>query len=379
MRDIDAGVVNRDTMISGALALAVMVVGFLASVILGSPTYILNQLYFVALFGFVAIAWNLVSGYAGQVSLGHAVFFAIGAYTSTVLWNDLGISPWIGMFVGAVLAGAVALIVGYASFRRGITGHYFALFTIGLAAAAHAILLELKFINLFGLRLRIDAASGLTVDIPQGTGFITNLWSIQFLDSLNYVLLMGVMLLALSLFAAVLYRSRFGYWMRAVRDDEDAAEALGVDAFRIKMIALFISAFFTAIGGTMFAQQQLYIHPNSVTTVLLSVQIAVIAIIGGIDVPYGPLVGSAVIYTITTILQSSVDALVNVIQLLPLISLNQSWVASGINTFVYGLLLVLVIIYFDQGVAGTITRWYERDVKGRASAGAGTTVAEKSD
>lgn len=379
MRDIDAGLVNRDTLVSAGLALAVILTGFVATVIFQSPAYLLNQLYFIALFGFVAIAWNLLSGYAGQVSLGHAVFFGIGAYTSTVLWNEFTISPWIGMLVGGLLASAFALVIGYATFRRDISGHYFALFTIGVVAAVHVILLQIKVIELFGIAFRIDAASGLGLDLPQGTGLITNIVAIQFLNPFTYLLVMGLMLFMLAVFAAVLYRSRFGYWMRAIRDDEDAAEALGVDAFRIKMIALFISAFITAIGGTMFAQQQLYIHPSSVATVTLSIQFAVMAIIGGIDVPYGPLAGAMVIYTVTTILQSSVGVLVSIVQLVPLLTLNQSWVSSSINTFVYGLLLVVVILYLDKGIAGTITRWYERNVRDRSSAGAGTTIAEKSD
>jgi branched-chain amino acid transport system permease protein len=379
MRDINSGLLNLETTVGLTLAFGILVVAFAVNAFIASPGYLLNQLFFIAMFGFVATAWNIVSGFTGQVSLGHALFFGIGAYTSSVLWNDLAITPWLGALVGGFVAGFVGLIMGYATFRRGIGGHYFAVFTLGIVAAFHLVLLEISKLVLFGITFNIEAASGLTLNIPSGDGFVANLYALQFSNQIMYVAIMSVLLAALLLSTAILSRSRLGYWMRAIREDQDAAEALGVESFRIKMGALFVSAFFTAVGGTMFAQQQTYIHPNSVATAILSIEIAVFAIIGGIDYAYGPLVGTTVIYTLTTLLQSNVEILVGIVQTIPLLTLNQSWVSSGINSFVYGLVLILVIIFLGDGIAGSLTNWFVKRIQGQTGSGTGTTVSQRSD
>jgi branched-chain amino acid transport system permease protein len=302
------------------------VLGFLP-VLLQNP-FIIDTLFLALLFGYTATAWNILGGYTGQISLGHAAFFGLGAYTSTLLFNFWQISPWIGMLSGGFLAGCVSLLLGYACFRFGIRGHYFALFTIGFGEIARILFNE---IEIFG------AAVGLSIDLALQKG----IWVMQFSSTLPFYYIIFSMSILLVLFVRILERSRLGHWFKAVRDDPNSAEALGVNTFRVKMVAIFLSALFTGFAGTVYAGYYSYIHPDSVAGILLSIRLAIIAIIGGMGYAHGPLVGAFLIYLLSTSLRVIIDV----------------QYGAALDTVIYGLLLIVMILFMPEGLSRTLGTW----------------------
>ena len=283
----------------------------------------------VLFYAYMAVAWNILGGYAGQHSLGHALFMGIGAYTSTYLFTRLGLTPWIGMWLGGALAGLTGWFVGYLCFRYGLKGPYFALVTIAMAEAA---------VYVANNTSAIGGAQGLEV---AWTGSAPHLMQFDGKSGYYYVIL-GMTVIAVWL-SSWLVRRRFGYQLMSVRENEDAAEALGVDTLGIKVQALIISAIMTALGGTFFAQYFTYINPRNVFGEGPSVQILLFAIIGGLGTVWGPVVGALV--------------------LVPIAELSRGWLGgsfAGAHILLYGTVLVLVMLFMPNGILGL----YER-VKGR--------------
>ncbi|SME91115.1 amino acid/amide ABC transporter membrane protein 2, HAAT family [Tistlia consotensis] len=242
----------------------------------GNP-YALSVVILALLYAYLALSWNLIGGITGQLSLGHAAYFGIGAYTSTVLFADLGLTPWLGMLAGAVLAGIAAVVIGLPCFR--LRGAYYALATL-----AAAVILKVVVENSNEL---LGGPRGLDVRLLHDAPLY-----FQHTSKLFYYYV--VLLLVGGALAANRWclRSRFGYYLTAIRNDQEAAAALGVDARRYKLLAAVLSAAMTAIGGTFYAQYALFISPEKVFGVHLSVQIAVICIIGGRGTLWGPLLGA---------------------------------------------------------------------------------------
>lgn len=291
--------------------------------------YVIHIGVLVLFYAYMAVAWNILGGYAGQHSLGHALFMGIGAYTSTYLFTRLGLTPWIGMWLGGALAGLTGWFVGYLCFRYGLKGPYFALVTIAMAEAAVYVVNNTS---------AVGGAQGLEV---AWTGSAPQLMQFDGKSGYYYVILvMTVMAVWLS---SWLVRRRFGYQLMSVRENEDAAEALGVDTLGIKIQALIISAIMTALGGTFFAQYFTYINPRNVFGEGPSVQILLFAIIGGLGTVWGPVVGALV--------------------LVPVAELSRAWLGgsfAGAHILLYGTVLVLVMLFMPNGILGL----YER-IKGR--------------
>ena len=275
---------------AGTAATAGAAAALVAAPLILRDQFLLDTLFVALLFAYAATAWDLLSGLTGPFSLGHAAFFAIGAYASTLLFNGWGISPWLGMAAGGALAAAAGVVLGYACFRFGIAGHYFALFTIGFGEIARVLLTE---IEVFG------GANGVSVALARPGG----LWPMQFIERAPYVYIIEAMLAALLLVQGRLLRARIGHWCRAVRDDERAAEAAGIDTFRVKLAALAASAFATALGGTVYAQYYSFIGPETVAGVPLSIRIAAAAAIGGMGTRFGPAVGAFLVTALSTSLR----------------------------------------------------------------------------
>ena len=277
----------------------------------------------VLLFAFIGVAWNLMGGYAKQLSLGHAAYFGLGAYTSTILLIRFGISPWIGIVAGGMVAMLASLPIGALCFR--LRGPYFAIATI--ATAQVLMLLFLKF------RDFAWGAEGTTLpnlgDAPL---------MMQFDSKLAYYYL-ALALLALGLAITwCIERSWMGYYLVAVGEDEDAAEAIGVDTLRIKRQIYLISAFLTALAGTFYVQYIYFIDPNVAFSFNISVEAALVSIVGGIGTLWGPVIG--------TVLLEATSALL------------QSWLGSGhggVQLTVYSLILMAVILWRPAGLAGILT------------------------
>ena len=277
----------------------------------------------VLLFAFIGVAWNLMGGYAKQLSLGHAAFFGLGAYTSTILLIRFDISPWIGMLAGGIVAMLASLPIGALCFR--LRGPYFAIATI--ATAQVLMLLFLKF---------RDFAWG-----AEGTT-IPNLGDAPLMMQFDgkapyYYIALALLAIGLAITYAI-ERSWMGYYLVAVGEDEDAAEAVGVDALRMKRHIYLISAFLTALAGTFYVQYIYFIDPNVAFSFNISVEAALVSIVGGIGTLWGPVVG-------TVLLE-------------PTSALLQSWLGSsrgGIQLTVYSLILIAVILYRPAGLVGVLT------------------------
>lgn len=246
-----------------------------------SGSALINIFLLIFLFGYLAQSWNILGGLAGQLSLGHAAFFGIGAYTSTILFTELGISPWIGMLAGMGLAGAVGLFIGVVSFHYRLAGPFFTLATIAFA----------ELVRLAALHLKITGGSmGILIPL-QGD----SLWYLQFTSKTPYYYIALAMMVAITLLIWWISRSKTGYYLHAIRQDEDAAEAVGIDTRRYKLIAVTLSAAFTGAGGTFYAQYTQYVVPDDVLSVGMSVEIILRAIIGGSTTVLGPVVGSFIL------------------------------------------------------------------------------------
>jgi branched-chain amino acid transport system permease protein len=282
----------------------------------------------VLLFAFIGVAWNLIGGYAKQLSLGHAAFFGLGAYTSTILLIRFGISPWIGMLAGGIVAMAASLPIGALCFR--LRGPYFAIATI--ATAQVLMLLFLKF---------RDFAWGAEGTTLPNLGDAPLMMQFESRASYYYI---ALALLALGLVITYrIERSWMGFYLVAVGEDEDAAEAVGVDTTKIKRRIYMISAFLTALGGTFYVEYIYFIDPNTAFSFNVSVEAALVSIVGGIGTLWGPLVG--------TVLLEATSALL------------QSWFGSGhggVQLTVYSLILIAVILWRPSGLIGLFTDLYQR-------------------
>ncbi len=235
----------------------------------------------IFLYGMLAQAWNVLAGYCGQISLGHAVFFGTGAYTSTVLVRQLGLSPWAGMLAGAALAVALSQVIGYPVFR--LRGHYFAIATIAVGEIIQTLIINWDWVG---------GARGLFVPIKRPDSFA----NFQFNESKQtyYYIALGLLALAFWL-TRRMERSRTGYYFRAIREDQDAAASLGIPVARYKQRAMALSAGLTALGGTFYAQYILFIDPESVLPLSLSILICLVAVLGGVGTLWGPLIGAAIL------------------------------------------------------------------------------------
>ncbi len=306
----------------GVFVAALAVVAVAAPLAMPTPFYV-DIMIRVALFSFIGVAWNLLGGYAKQLSLGHAAFFGLGAYTSTILEVNYGVSPWIGMLAGGVVAAAASLPIGAMCFR--LRGPYFAISTI--ATAQVLMLLFLKFRGLAW------GAEGTTIpnlgDAPL---------MMQFAAKAAYYYV-ALALLAVALVVTwLIERSWMGYYLVALGEDEDAAEAVGVNVPRIKRHVFAISAFLTGLAGTFYIQYIYFIDPNTAFSFNISVEAALVSIVGGIGTLWGPVLGTALLEVTSALLQSWLGAGL-----------------GGVQLTIYALILMAVILLRPTGLIGLLT------------------------
>ncbi len=263
-------------------------------------------------------AWNILGGYAGQFSFGHALFFGVGAYTVAVLQVRLGVNPWIGLILGGALGAAVAVAVGWLTFRYGLRGSYFALVTLAFAEVFRILANSIPWLG---------AGEGIMIKLASGPAML------QFKSLANYYWLLLVMTLACFLAVWWLDRSRLGARMLAVRDNEDAAAAIGVDAFAVKLQAMALSGLFMGLAGVFYAQRYLYLDPGLAFGPTESVEALLVAIVGGIGSLFGPLLGAIVLHALSEAAQSALGGL------------------PGANMVIYGTVLVLMVLFMPRGLA----------------------------
>jgi branched-chain amino acid transport system permease protein len=291
--------------------------------------YALTIFILILFYAFLAQAWNILGGYAGQLSVGHAAFVGVGGYTSAMLAAHWAVSPWLGMFVGAALAAVLGAIIGYLGFRFGLRGFYFVLLTVAFAEVCRILVSNID---------ALGGALGLYIT------FTGNPRQFQFQDQrVYYYVAVALMLLATGV-AALIERRRFGMYLTAIREDEGACEALGVDTLRYKLLAMVVSSFLTGLGGTFYAFYLFSLQPNTVFGIPLSVEIIIRPIIGGAGTLLGPILGSFI--------------------LTPLAELSRQYFGQsglhGAHLIVYGLLLVSVVLFLPQGAYPYLRRLFKR-------------------
>ncbi|MFI5014013.1 MAG: branched-chain amino acid ABC transporter permease [Hyphomicrobiales bacterium] len=303
----------------GQLAVAVTVAAAVAVLPLRvQDVYLQNMLVLTLMYAALSQSWNILGGYCGQISLGHAIYFGLGAYTSTLLYTHAGLTPWIGMLAGGALAAVVALILGYPFFR--LRGHYFTIATIVVAETALLSMINWDF-----------AGGAQGIQIPYGPDSWLHLQFAR--NKLPYIYFALGLACITWLVTFAIEDSKWGYWWRAVKDNAEAAESLGVEVFRSKMAAAAVSASFTAIGGSFYAAFVSYIDPDSVMGFQFSLLIALPAVLGGIGTLWGPALGAAV--------------------LIPLTELTRSYLGgsgNGLDLIIYGVLIMVISLVRPAGL-----------------------------
>ena len=310
-----------------AILLAMLLVFPLVS---GSP-FVYHIFILLCLFAALSTAWNIVGGYAGQLSLGHAVFYGIGAYTSMLLMIRFEISPWIGMLLGGGISVVVAVIISYPAFR--LRGPFFALATIAVLEVV-----RLMAIHQTGIT---GGAAGIAPPFKIGVA-----WMMVREKWIYLLIAFGFLLLTLWVTWRI-KNSRLGFYLVAVREREDAALAVGVNATQVKLKAVMISAFLTSLVGSFHGMYLTFIDPASAFSLELSIQIAMFALIGGMGTVFGPLVGTVLV--------------------LPIAELARGWLSdygNGFHGLVYGLVLVGVVLTMPSGIVGrfgqTFANWIDK-------------------
>lgn len=310
-------------------AAALLLLAVLAFPLVFARPFPRHVMIMIFLYGALATAWNILAGYCGQISLGHAVYFGIGAYTSTFLVREAALTPWLGMLVGAALAVVVSQAIGYPVFR--LRGHYFAIATIGFGEIVQTAVLNWDLVG---------GARGLFVPIKRPDSLL----NLQFHDSkaVYYYLALGLLALALGA-TRWIERSRRGYYFRAIKEDQDAAASLGVRVAREKHAAMAASAALTALGGTFWAQYVLFIDPESVFPLSLSILICLVAVMGGVGSLWGPLLGAVVLVPLsegTRVLLGGTG--------------------KALDLLIYGALIMAIAVFQPAGLVGLM-----RQLRGR--------------
>ncbi len=268
-------------------------------------------------------SWNIMSGYAGQFSFGHAAFFGIGAYASSLLYMDHGISPWLGMIIGMLLAALVGVLIGFLSFRYKLRGDFFALVTL-----AFAEMLRVLFNNTKAFK----GATGILIPYK-------DVWSeFQFANDRVFYFILLAMVIAATVFIAVMSRRKFGVCLVAIKENQEAAGSLGVPVLKYKLLAMAISAAIAAMTGPFYAQYYGFIDPTVVFAASISVEAIVPCIIGGAGTLGGPLLGALIIIPLQEVSNSLFEG------------------TNGVNMIIYGVLIVLFVVFCRDGIYGTIIR-----------------------
>jgi len=303
---------------AGLLLLACVPLG-----LMWNDPYWVNILAYAYLFAALACAWNIIGGFGGQFSLGHGVFFAIGAYSVARLYLDLGMTPWLAVFPAAALATLVALLISWPTFR--LRGPFFAIATMAINEAC------------FALANYTDHLTGgpRGILIPFRAGF----WNMIFIERWKYALLTFGFMSIVVLVTALLRRSRLGHYLLAVREDEDSARSAGVDVLRVKLLGMALSAALTGIGGGIFAMYVRVLDPPTLFALPdIGVKFALISLIGGIGTIMGPVVGALLIVPVENFLRGTLGGAI-----------------PGGHLIVLGIILVCAALFLKRGIVGEFT------------------------
>jgi branched-chain amino acid transport system permease protein len=315
--------------VRGLVLLAVLLAAAIAAPLVASD-YILTVLILIFYFAYIGQAWNIMMGFAGQLSLGHALYVGLGAYTAASLYVHFGVGPWIGLLVATPIAIIAGAFVGFLAFRFRVAGVYFAILTIAVAEFARVGFDHLSWTS---------GSSGLFLPVKQYAG--NDLWMLRGRPVMFYYLLLAATVLAFVGCRALL-KSRIGYFWLAIREDEDAARSAGIDTFRYKMIAVMISAGMTSFAGVVYAFYYNNLFPEQVFHIARSIEIILAPIVGGIGTLFGPVLGA---FILTGLAETLTGTLAVIGVDLP-----------GAKQVFYGICLLAVIILLPDGVWPWVAR-----------------------
>lgn len=305
------------------LLAAVFAILMLLPLFLGN--YALGIFVMIFFWAYVGQSWNVLTGYTGHISLGHALYIGIGAYATTFLAQTVGLTPWVGMFVGGFIAVAIALFLGFLGFRFGLRGVYFVIMTIAFAELMRLAVSHIEALGSF---------TGIFVD------FNPSFYNFQFRGNLPYYYIALAFMVASLIAVRFIEVSKVGRFIVAIREDEEAAQALGVNTFKYNMIAIAISAFMTSLAGAFYANYIFYLHPNSLFGMSMSIELILRPIVGGLGTLFGPIIGSII--------------------LTPLSEISRAYFAKGglegLHLILYGILTILVVLFMPKGIIVYVRR-----------------------
>jgi len=294
--------------------------------------YALGIFVMIFFWAYVGQSWNVLTGYTGHISLGHALYIGIGAYATTFLAQTFGLTPWIGMFLGGFIAVAIALFLGFLGFRFGLRGVYFVIMTIAFAELARLAVSHIEALGSF---------TGIFLD------FNHSFYNFQFRGNIPYYYIALGFMVASLIAVRMIEVSKIGRFIVAIREDEEAAQALGVNTFKYNMIAIAISAFMTSLAGAFYANYIFYLHPNSLFGMSMSIELILRPIVGGLGTLFGPIIGS--------------------IFLTPLSEISRAYFAKGglegLHLILYGTLAILVVLFMPKGIIVYVKRLLEPILK----------------
>jgi len=281
---------------------------------------IMILIYFYA---YLALSWNLIGGFGGQISLGHGIFMGIGSYSVAVLFINYGITPWIGMFIGAILSAASAYLIGFITFSFKIQGIFFVVVTLALTQICQEVVKQIKFLG---------ASEGLTLPISMG-------WrNFQFSEKTEYYYIILFLLIAVIFISYYIKKSMLGYNLQAIRENEDTAAASGVDLKKNKNLIFVLSAILTSIGATFYMQFTFFVDPESTVNFNLNIYLVLCAVIGGLGTIMGPVLGATFYVLITELLR-----------FMPI----ESQKAAAITRIIFALIMMYTMIYNPKGIVGS--------------------------
>ena len=310
------------------LLLLLLVLGLTAP--LYASDYLLTVLIVILYFAYVGQAWNIMMGFTGHLSLGHALYVGLGAYTAAALYVRFGVGPWIGLLAAVPIAAFAGAVIGFLAFRFRVGGVYFAILTIAFAEFARVGFDHLSWTG---------GSAGLFLPVKQYAH--NNLWLLRGHPAMFYYVLL-VATMAAFVGCRMLLQSRIGYCWLAIREDEEAARALGIDTFRYKMLAVVISAAMTAFAGVIFAFYYNNLFPEQVFNIGQSVEIILAPIVGGVGTLFGPILGA---FVLTGLAEALTRVLAAIGVDLP-----------GAKQVFYGICLLLVITALPDGIWPWVSR-----------------------
>jgi len=287
--------------------------------------YALGIFIMIFFWAYVGQSWNVLTGYTGHISLGHALYIGIGAYATTFLAQTVGLTPWVGMFLAGFIAVAIALFLGFLGFRFGLRGVYFVIMTIAFAELSRLAVSHIEALGSF---------TGIFLD------FNPSFYNFQFRGNIPYYYIALGFMVASLIVVRLIEVSKVGRFIVAIREDEEAAQALGVNTFKYNMIAIAISAFMTSLAGAFYANYIFYLHPNSLFGMSMSIELILRPIVGGLGTLFGPIIGS--------------------IFLTPLSEISRAYFAKGglegLHLILYGILAILVVLFMPKGIIVYVKR-----------------------